>query len=317
MKPTTFVSNAGPNSHPTALVLLGVLSLIGAYFVPTSVFLYVAISLIYFRPSRNNIPSPEPVQPYDAQEPFDDATNVPSGISYRVPVQIQPIQRFASMDPSDLPSKQPVRPRHPQGFSDDTTTTTTPASINQVKLSKQRELQRERFQDLIDSSTKNKCKGQLFITYERLEALKGALNWLSDGNNRHLRSYKHWRLVLIIGFDELELDFNENSEQSGEGVLTAHKCINTKKFKRYEMGEMMIDTETFFTELMDMFLTMSWYNVTNRNCQHFVIMFVQKFNAYMISKTEHYEGIHRKNPNRVTAASNFGSMFRSDSSINH
>ncbi|KAF9546431.1 hypothetical protein EC957_009780 [Mortierella hygrophila] len=315
MKPTTPVSDAGPNSHPAIMVLLGVLSLIAAYFVSTPLFLSVALSLIYLRPSRNDLPSPEPVQPYDAQKLFDDATNVPSGISYRLPVQLQPIQGFTTVDSSDLPSKQPVRPCHPQRLSDDTTTTTTTtlASINQGKLSAQRELQRKRFQDLIDNSTKEKCKGRLIITYERLWALQGALNWLNDGNNSDLRSFKHWRLVLFIGFDQFELDFNENSEQRGEGVLTAHTYTDTKKIKGYEMGEMEIDTETLYTELMAMFLTMSSYSVTSQNCQHFVIMFVQKFNIYMTSKTEHYEGIHRKNPNHVTSASNFGSMFRSDS----
>ncbi|KAF9903163.1 hypothetical protein EC991_004109 [Linnemannia zychae] len=175
-----------------------------------------------------------------------------------------------------------------------------------------RELQRRHFQDLIDVSDERICKGTLYLTYERLKALRYVLNWINKGDNHRLRSCKHWRLVLKLGLDYIELDFNENSERRGEGVLTARKFIETEEVKLDELGEMEVDTKTVFTDLMAMFLEMSWYSVKSRNCQHFVILFVQRFDRYMISKTKHYEGIHSKDPRRETSASIFGSLFKSD-----
>ncbi|KAF9131033.1 hypothetical protein BGW39_002344 [Mortierella sp. 14UC] len=148
---------------------------------------------------------------------------------------------------------------------------------------------------LIDISTDDVVKGQLYVIYETLAGFR----WLfgnHDGEKN--RVIKHWKLVIEIGFDSFILEFLENSLTSRHGLIKVRKY--NPQFdpeKKYFLGNINISTQELYTHILELFFNWREYNVAFCNCQHFVQRFVNHYQnkGCMSNQTPHFWLICREN----------------------
>ncbi|KAK3810387.1 MAG: hypothetical protein J3Q66DRAFT_373407 [Benniella sp.] len=163
----------------------------------------------------------------------------------------------------------------------------------------------ELIEELISTSTNDPVGGKIYIMYERL----GDLQWLpGKGDGKFLRSIKHWRLVIQLGFDCITLEFLENSLISHQGVVLVGAFDPSKIDTRgrggdlgsdgqqqsaitlYHIGDLAeLSSEVLFKWIQKQFLSRTEYNILKNNCQHFVYDFLAHFEkeGYLVNRTSH------------------------------
>ncbi|KAF9145830.1 hypothetical protein BGX30_006602 [Mortierella sp. GBA39] len=159
---------------------------------------------------------------------------------------------------------------------------------------------------LIEESTDDVVGGEIYIIYERLSEL----NWLPwDGDGQTNRFFKHWRLVVFIGFDRYKIEYLENSKVSKQGVVMVSAYNpDVDNATLYLLSKISIDSKTFFRELLALFSDWTYYSIKRQNCQHFVHGFLEKLKYCIVDKTPHFWGL-RNSENEVHFSGRIGSLF--------
>ncbi|KAG0372886.1 hypothetical protein BGX24_012451 [Mortierella sp. AD032] len=155
-----------------------------------------------------------------------------------------------------------------------------------------------RIGELIESSTKDTVEAQFSVIYERLSDFK----WFpGKGDGKANRSFKHWKILIEIGFDSFTVEFLENSLISQQGVVKImpyHSQAN--KATSYPLGSMIVSTHRLYWEILEMYFSWKDYSLTHHNCQHFVKNFLDRFWSEMSSKSDHAEKIYYTNTGNAT-----------------
>ncbi|KAF9903162.1 hypothetical protein EC991_004108 [Linnemannia zychae] len=168
-----------------------------------------------------------------------------------------------------------------------------------------REVMDKRIKELVSNSTDDPVSGKVYIMYERL----GDFQWLpGKGDGKFLRSIKHWRLVIQLGFDCITLEFLENSLISHQGVVLVSAFdpsrIDTRsredlgsegqqqsEVSLYHIGDLTgLSSEVLFKWIQNEFQSWKEYNVIKNNCQHFVHAFLAYFDekGYLVNRSNHF-----------------------------
>ncbi|KAF9546432.1 hypothetical protein EC957_009781 [Mortierella hygrophila] len=169
----------------------------------------------------------------------------------------------------------------------------------------QRATMDEVIKELISTSTDNPVDGKIYIMYERL----GDFQWLpGKGDGKFLRRFKHWCLVIQLGFDCITLEFFENSQISRQGVVMVGAFDPSRIDTRvrggdlgpddqqqpamafYHIGDLAgLSSEVLFRWIQEQFRSRTEYNVLQNNCQHFVYDFLAHFEKeYIVNRTSHF-----------------------------
>ncbi|KAF9901147.1 hypothetical protein EC991_006462 [Linnemannia zychae] len=111
---------------------------------------------------------------------------------------------------------------------------------------------------LIDSSSTDIIQGKLYIIYERLSDFR----WLpGNGDGESGSAFKHWKLLIVIGFDSFTLEFMENSLISRQGlVMVSPFDLSTSRATAYYLADITIDTETLYKRIQAFFGGWTVYN---------------------------------------------------------
>ncbi|KAF9901146.1 hypothetical protein EC991_006461 [Linnemannia zychae] len=160
---------------------------------------------------------------------------------------------------------------------------------------------------LIESSTKNTLEVKFFVIYEQLKDLKLLPG---KGNGKVNRDFKHWKILMEIGFDNLTVEFLENKSNNGQGVVKIEKYTSQSgNDLREKLGSIIISTHRLYWEILAMHFSWNEYSVVDRNCQHFVKGFLERFWIDMTNKTEHAKRIYCRNTERPTLKLRIASFF--------
>ncbi|KAK3831999.1 MAG: hypothetical protein J3R72DRAFT_238538 [Linnemannia gamsii] len=164
-------------------------------------------------------------------------------------------------------------------------------------------------QALIKSSSTDVVKGKLYVIYERLSNFK----WLpGNGDGKAGRAFKHWRLLIEIGFDSFTLEFLENSLISRQGVVILSPFSrSTDSATTYFLCNISIDTNTLYKHIETLFILWTAYSITNNNCQHFVQSFLFRYHMEncLSNRTPHFWRIYDEAYEGVTKTARIASYF--------
>ncbi|KAF9543180.1 hypothetical protein EC957_001242 [Mortierella hygrophila] len=151
---------------------------------------------------------------------------------------------------------------------------------------------------LVEESTDEVFCGEIYIIYERLDDLY----WLPwDGDGKTNRAFKHWILVVSIGFDSYKIEYREDKYVSKQGVvLVSEYNPDVESAKRYLLSKISIDAKTFFKELLTLFSDWNYYSIKRQNCQHFVHGFLEKLKYCIVDRTRHLRRLQNAGNKMVT-----------------
>ncbi|KAG0273819.1 hypothetical protein BGZ95_010363 [Linnemannia exigua] len=164
-----------------------------------------------------------------------------------------------------------------------------------------------RIAELIESSTKDTAEAQFSVIYGRLREFKMLPG---RGDTKSNRGFKHWKVLIEIGFDKFTVEFLENSLISQQGVVKILPYDpQTEEETSYALGSMTISTHRLYREILEMYFSWKDYSLTDRNCQHFVKNFLERFWSEMSSKSDHAKGIYYRDTDRATLKARIASFF--------
>ncbi|KAF9090609.1 hypothetical protein BGX29_011368 [Mortierella sp. GBA35] len=154
-------------------------------------------------------------------------------------------------------------------------------------------------------------EGKLSIVYVRLQNLR----WLpGTGNDKVMKEFKHWKMVIRIGLDCFTLEFVENSLVSWEGLLTVGDynpdCYESKE---YPLADLNVSTEVLWSWIKEQFEEWRAYNVAGRNCHSFVRHFLGflRSNGHVANQTDEMWEIVDAHPFWTNTHTGFVSMLHS------
>lgn len=170
---------------------------------------------------------------------------------------------------------------------------------------------RNRLAELNKASDQNDeapVQGTLKIMYERL----GDFQWFPDrGDRARFREFKHWKLWIQLGEDEITVEFLENSIFSRQGHLLVKPLKSSYAGKTYTLGDLTLCPRTLYKDLLHCLYEWTDYNIQSRNCQHFVNEFLANLYESLSNRTKHCEELTVIGPRKseVFLRARFASLF--------
>lgn len=145
-------------------------------------------------------------------------------------------------------------------------------------------------QGMVDNASKDEMDGKVFIVYKSV----GDFDWLfGSGDGESWREFKHWRLVIQLGFDCFTLEYLENSIVSHEGVVVvgAFDLQAPNSLTLYHLGDLKaLSTEVLYNWIKEESRSRKPYNVIVNNCHQFVHRFLADFvRPGYLTRTNHME----------------------------
>ncbi|KAG0200102.1 hypothetical protein BGX33_011227 [Mortierella sp. NVP41] len=171
-------------------------------------------------------------------------------------------------------------------------------------LSEGRRAMKAKIDKLAKSASDDIQQGKLSIVYTRLQDLRPYLP--GTGNNKFLKDFKHWKLVIRLGFDSFILEFVENSLVGHEGLITVEAYNpGAHDSKEYPLADLRMSKKNLFGWIALKFERWAVYNLVGRNCHHFVrkfLKFVQE-GGFVSNETNEFRKIRRLNVIRAVVIS--------------
>ncbi|KAF9131034.1 hypothetical protein BGW39_002345 [Mortierella sp. 14UC] len=172
-----------------------------------------------------------------------------------------------------------------------------------------RENMKNSIEALVESSSADVVQGKFYIIYERLSDFK----WLpGNGDGESGRAFKHWKLLIRIGFDSFTVEFLENSLISRQGlVIVSPFDSSTNPATTYYLADISIDTETLYKRILAFFNAWTVYSIKCGNCQHFVQHFLLHYQSegHLTNQTAHFYKVYNGLFRGTTKTSRVASFF--------